>query len=243
MYAQSNVFAAPASAAPVAERQSFLRKVGGLTFAGLTGSFLVSIATAFLLVTLGESLPILFNSWVQMGVILGSFAVVQVPARSMAHSEGATKYLGFALGTTFQGIAMSYLLLAAAMVGQVVFGNPFLLILQAMGITMLMAVGMLAYLLTGPKDLSMVKGALAMLSLPMLVLMVVSFVFPIGGPIGTALTALFVVVSAGGVLYQLNQVMHRYPTHAPVPAAYGVTIGLLVLYWNVLSLLMRLNRD
>lgn len=243
MYAESNLFAPPAAKAPVTDRQAFLRKVGGLTFVGLVVSFAVSLATAFGLVAIAEAVPLVFNRWVQMGVIFGSFAVVQMPARQMAHSEGATKYLGFALGTTFQGIAMSYLMLAAVSLGAAMFANPFVFILQAMGITMLIAVGMLAWLLTGPKNLSMVQGALAMLSLPMLVLMVVSFVFPITGPIGTALTALFVLVSAGGVLYQLNQVMHTYPTSQPVPAAYGVTIGLLVLYWNVLSLLMRMNRD
>ena len=50
-----------------------------------------------------------------------------------------------------------------------------------MGLTV---VGMVAYLLTGPKNLSLIGGAMAALSLPMLALMVISFVFPIGGVFG-----------------------------------------------------------
>lgn len=240
MYADT--FQQPAAHAALAQRQSFLRQVGGYTFAGLVASFSVALVSAYGLYVAVESVPMLLNRWVQMGVIFGSFAVVQMPATSMVHSGGSTKYAGFALGVVFQGIAMSYLLFAAGILGMSQFGNPFQLIFEALGITMLMAVGMLAYLLTGPKELSLVKGALALLSLPMLALMVVSFVFPIGGPLGLALTGLFVVVSAGGVLYQLNSVLYRYPASAPVPAAFSVTIGLLVLYWNILSLLMR-SRD
>jgi uncharacterized YccA/Bax inhibitor family protein len=76
----------------------------------------------------------------------------------------------------------------------------------------------------------------------MLALMVISFVFPIGGPFGILLSVVFVGLSAGGLLFNLNQVMHRMSTDMVVPAAYHVTLGMLVLFWNVLSLLMRLQR-
>lgn len=240
MYAEA--LRQPAAHAALAQRQKFLRQVGGYTFAGLVGSFSVALACAYGLFVFIDSVPLLFNRWVQLGVIFGSFGIVQMPATQMAHSEGSTKYVGFALGVVFQGIAMSYLLFTAGVLGMSQFGNPFQLIFEALGITMLMAVGMLAYLLTGPKELSLVKAGLSLLGLPMLALMVLSFVFPIGGTLGLGLTALFVVVSAGGVLYQLNSVLYRYPANAPVPAAFSITIGLLVLYWNILSLVMR-SRD
>lgn len=243
MYANSDVFAPPAARASASERGAFLRKVGLFTFGGLSWSMLVSIAGAFALMLSVESMPFLLNRFVQMGAIFGSFFITQSVASKMVHGQGSSRWTGFVLGTTFQGLAMSFLMFFAALMSMQIFGNPFGLILQALGITSLMAVGMLAYLMTGPKDLSMVKGALAMLTLPMLVLMVVSFVFPIGGTLGIIMTALFVIVSAGGVLYQLNQILHTYPTNAPMPAAYSVTIGLLVLYWNVLSLVMRSNRN
>ena len=241
MYASPS-FRQPAANAPLVERQAFLRKVGGLTFLGLVGSFLVALSGAFALFSFAGSVPLLLNRWVQFAVIMGSFGIVQMPAANMVQSEGSTRYLGFGLGVFFQGVAMSYLLFVAALVGMNTLGNPFQLILEATGVTLLMALGMVAWLVTGPKELSMVRGALAMLSLPMLGLMVISFVFPITGTFGLIFTGLFVVVSAAGVLYQLNGVMYEYDTRQPVPAAYAVTIGLLVLYWNVLSLLMR-SRD
>ena len=236
-----NVFAAPAASAAASERSAFLRKVGGYTFVGLSFSMIVGAVAAFGLAMLLPSMPILGNRWVQMGVIFGSFYMTQSVANGMVH-EYSTKWIGFFLGTFFQGIAMSYLLLAAVMMSASVVGNPFALVGQAFGLTGLITVGMFAYLLTGPKELSLVKAGLSMLSIPMLILMVISFVFPIGGPIGMVFTGLFVLVSAGGVLYQLNNVMYRYPTNAAVPASYSITIGLLVLYWNLLSLLMRMNR-
>ena len=52
----------------------------------------------------------------------------------------------------------------------------------------------------------------------------------------------FVVVSAGGLLYNLNHVIHHMSTEMHVPAAYHITLGILVLFWNILVLLMRLQR-
>ena len=55
------------------------------------------------------------------------------------------------------------------------------------------------------------------------------------------LSAVFVVVSAAGLLYQVNQVIHRLRTDMHIEGAYLITMGVLVLFWNLLSLLMRLN--
>lgn len=232
----------PAATAPASARSSFLRQVGALTALGLLVSLTVGAGSAVGLGFAVSAVPFLGTWMGQMLVIFGSFAITQYLARGMVESEGPVKWAGFFLGTAFQGVAMGWLLLVAAVVGLQSLGNPFGLILQAFGLVGLLTVGMFAWLMTGPKDLNLVQGGIAMLSLPMLALMIVSFVFPIGGPLGIALVFAFVVISAGGVLVQLNQVMHRYPTNRPVPAAYGVTIGLLVLYWNILSLLIRLQR-
>lgn len=238
------MYARPAAEASPTDRATFLRQVGAITALGLFVSLAVGAGSAFGLMFAVSAMPFLGTWMGQMIVIFGSFAITQYVARGMVESEGATKWAGFFLGTVFQGVAMGWLLLAAAMVGLATMGNPFGLILQAFGLVGVMTLGMFLWLMTGPKDLNLVQGALALLGLPMLILMVVSFIFPIGGPLGIALTFGFVAISAGGLLVQLNTVMHEYPTDRPVPAAYGVTIGLLVLYWNLLSLLMKLqSRD
>jgi len=79
---------------------------------------------------------------------------------------------------------------------------------------------------------------------PMLALMAVSFIFPslFGGTVGLLLSVVFVVVSAAGLLYQINVVLHRLKTNQHVEGSYMITLGILILYWNILTLLMRLSR-
>ena len=78
----------------------------------------------------------------------------------------------------------------------------------------------------------------------MLIVMGVSFAFPslLGGTAGLLLGGLFVLISVGSLLYQLNTVMHRFTVSMHIEGAYTLTIGILVLFWNILSLLMRSNR-
>ena len=91
----------------------------------------------------------------------------------------------------------------------------------------------------------MLGAVLSAVGIPMIVLMVVSFAFPglFSGPVGIGLTALFVLISAGGLLYQINTVLHKLRTDMHIEGAYLITLGVLVLFWNILSLLMSLSRD
>jgi FtsH-binding integral membrane protein len=235
----ANPYLVPVAEAPVDARVAFLRKVGGTTFVGLVFAGLASMVSMAAILTV----PALQNQWVSLAVMLGAIFGSRFIGDSMVNSEDRTTQLaGFAVGTGLQGVAMGYLMLAAILLSAELYSNPLILLGQALGLVGLTVVGMVAYLLTGPKNLSLIGGAMAALSLPMLALMVISFVFPIGGPFGILLSLLFVGLSAGGLLFNLNQVMHQMSTDRVVPAAYHVTLGMLVLFWNVLSLLMRLQR-
>ena len=44
------------------------------------------------------------------------------------------------------------------------------------------------------------------------------------------------------MLYQINVVMHQLDTRQHSEGAYMITMGILILIWNILYLLMRLNR-
>ncbi|MEL6347903.1 MAG: Bax inhibitor-1 family protein, partial [Myxococcota bacterium] len=142
----------------------------------------------------------------------------------------------------FEGISFGWLLLSAVLIGAQT-GNPFGLIGSALVLTALTGVGLTAYVWSGPKEFKMLGAVLSTLSLPMLVLMVVSFAVPslFGGVLGIGLTALFVVISAAGLLYQINVVLHQLGTEQHIEGSYLITLGILVLYWNILSLLMRLS--
>jgi FtsH-binding integral membrane protein len=226
----------PLSHAPAETRVQYLKSVAGLTFVGLVIAAVVGIFSAMFIA------PIAFQAG-QIGVlvmVLGSFAVANWVAPRFVF--GGQKWLGFGMGMVFQGVAMGSLLLAAVALGTSL-GNPLGLIANAMALTAVTCGGIVAYLWSGPQELSLVKAGLSALFLPMLILMGVSFAFPslIGGTVGVAISALFVVVSAAGLLYQMNVVLHEMSTDMKIEGAYTIAMGILILFWNLLSLLMRLS--
>ncbi len=231
-------YAMPLARADEATRVAYLRRVAVLTLAGLTFSAFTGVMSMGAIL----AIPALQSQMASLFIIFGSYGIAQYVAPRLVFSEGPAKWAGLALGSGFQGVAMGYLLLQAVLMSLAQTGHAFWFVGQAMALVGLSAAGMLAYLMTGPKELSMVKGMLSIAFLPMLVLMVVSFVFPIGGPLGVLLSAIFVLVAAAGLLYQMNAVLHQLRSDQHVPGAYMITMGLLVLFWNVLVLVMRLQR-
>ncbi len=230
--------AQPLARADESTRIDYLQRVALLTFTGLLASMVAGIVTALAV----SVVPVLQSQVASLVIILGAYGIANFAARPLVFSGTSSKYLGFAMGSVFQGIAMGYLLLAAVVMSAQTLGNPFALVTQALLLTGTVAFGMLVYLWSRPRELSMIRAGLSMLFIPMLLLMGISFVFPIGGPLGIALSAVFVVVSAAGLLYQVNAVLHELRSDMHVEGAYMITMGVLILFWNILSLLMRLQR-
>jgi FtsH-binding integral membrane protein len=154
-----------------------------------------------------------------------------------------SKVLGFVLGPVFQGLAMGHLLLAAIPMGMQE-GDPFGIVGAALALTGLTGFGMTAYVWTGPKEFGLTRSGLSLLFLIIMAFMGLIFVVPslFGGTLGIILSAVFVAVSTAGLLYQVNQVMHRPSTKQHIEGVYLITMGILILYWNILTLLMRLKR-
>ncbi|MFZ5475987.1 MAG: Bax inhibitor-1 family protein [Myxococcota bacterium] len=221
-----------------AERLGYLRRVLALTFVGLSVAGVVGVVSAVMF----AMFSFMLTGFVPMVIILGCWAVSNFVAQPMVFSRA--KWAGFALGTVTQGVAMGFLLLVAASVSAAFIGNPLALITIALGLTGFSGLGMAAYCWGVRRDFSMLGAGLSAVGLPMLILMGVSFAFPgwFGGTLGIVMSAAFVLVSAGGLLYQLDRVMHDFTTDMHVEGAYTITMGLLVLFWNILSLLMRLTR-
>jgi len=233
--------ARPINLAKPSDRVEYLKKVmawtsAGLFFSGLTGT----VMAAFLAFS---GLTFLLNQIVSLVVILGCFALAQVVAPKMVF--GQQKMKGFLMANIAQGVAMGYLLLSAAIVGGQTPGGMFGLIGTALALTALTAGGMLVYVMSGPKDFSLLGGALSALSLPMLALMGLGIVFheSLGGGFGLILCGAFVVFSAGALLYQVNVVIHKLHTDQHIEGSYLISMGILILFWNILSLLMSMSRD
>lgn len=230
--------AVPIALATPEVRAAYLRRVFSTTALGLTLASVVGVASAMFL----AATPTLWSGYWPMAIILGLWAITNFVARPMVF--GTSKWPGFFLGTISQGAAMGFILLVGLAVSGQVYGNPFRLIGTALGLTVATSVGLGIYASDRKREFTVLGGILAALSIPMLILMAVMFAFPnfIGGTAGILVSGLFVLISAAGLLYQLNIVMHQFTEDMPVEGAYILTIGILVLFWNILAFITRLTR-
>lgn len=228
-------YVTPAIAAPLEERSGFLRRVAGWTFAGLTLTAIVSIFSALFIAPL-----VLRVHWlVSLGVIYGSFILAQTVARGMVY--GKAKGAGFALGTSAIGIALGFLLfIVVATTGTAQEG--FSIIGTALLLVVLSSLAMLMYVTIEKREFSMLRAGLAMLTLPMLGLMALQLIFPMHGTLGLVISGIFVLVSVGSLAYTLNVVVHSMSTEMAMQGGYELTLGIVVLFWNILTFLMRMRR-
>lgn len=229
---------APAISGPSEARLAFLRKVGLWTFLSVAAAAVIAVISTVTIAPFIYGMGGGIARWGSLGLILGSFALSHYVARKMVY--GDAKMAGLALGVLGEGVSFGFLLLTTISFGAA--GEGFRIIATAMGITAASGLGMLVYVWFNKSELSLVKAGLSMLGLPMLVLMAVSFIFPIGGVFGLIICAVFVVASAAALLYRLNTVVHEFDESMHIEAAYEISMSLLVLLWNVISLLNRLRR-
>lgn len=238
----------PLGNASAADRITYLKRVMLWTAGGLSFTALVGLATtAALYFALASGATFLFSPWVSFGCIMACFGIAHWVAPSMVF--GSQKMLGFGIACLFEGISFGWLLLSAFGMSMAQTGNPFGLAGMALALTAATGIGLTAYVWSSPKEFRLLGAALATVGPAMLLLMVGSFaasmIFPgvMGGPIGIGISAIFVAISAAGLLYQVNSVLHRLHTEMHIEGAYLITMGVLVLYWNILTLLMSLSRD
>ena len=225
---------APAVSGPSDARIAFLRKTGLYTAGALGVSAVIAVVSMFFIAPIALSLPF---GWL-IGV-LAPFLLGNVVGRKMVY--GDQKALGL-VGVGGIGVAFGSLLLVTIMYSGGPPAEGMLIVAKGLAITASAGVGMLIYVWFNKSDLSIVRGALTTLGLPMLVLMVLQFVFPVGGIIGLAIGGIFVVFSAGVLLYTLNTVVHEMDDSMHMEAAFELSTAILVLLWNIISLLNRLRR-
>jgi FtsH-binding integral membrane protein len=222
--------------AVVGDRSAFLRRVGVYTFIGL----LTATVTGVLSMLFVAPLVIEVGGGVgALAVILGTFFAAHYGARAIVYKTSA-KVPGLLLASACEGLSIGFLLLVT--LARFGVENGLRTILQCLTLTTFVGLGMLLYTLTAKRNLSLVRAGLVTMGVPMLILMALSFVFPFGGAVGILIGLVFVVVSCAALLYRLNAIVHDYPETAHVEGAYELSMSLLVLFWNVLSLLNRVRR-
>lgn len=229
---------APAVSGPSEARLAFLRKVGLWTFGGLSIAAIVAVVSMF---TIAPVVMGLGRFGALIGV-LGSFLFAHYFCRNLVYGE--SKKLGFFMAVVAEGVSFGFLLLTTIFyAGPDAVGEGVGIVVKGMGLTAASAFGMLLYVWFNKSDLSMVKAGLSVIGIPMLILMALQFVWPIGGVFGLVLCGVFVVASGASLLYALHTVVHEMDDDMHVEAAYEVSMKLLVLLWNIISLLNRLRRD
>jgi modulator of FtsH protease len=233
--------------APAAERVEFLKGVLTLTSVGLlltavSGFIAANVMGPYFFTTMefnsGPTM-VFHHKWIYLLVVLGAMFGAQALGPKLAMS--GTPELGLIVGSTLMGVVLGPALYLAYMVVDPAGGGGMTLIAEALGLTSLTAVGMTGYVWTKPRDFSLLGAAMSAIALPMLALMVLSFIIPIGGTFGLILCGTFVLFSAGTLLFTLNSITHTMDTNHKHLAAVTLTLAIGVLFYNILMLLIRLQ--
>ena len=216
------------------DRSAFLRRVASWTLGGLLLSSLVAIASMLFVV------PFVLRggTWAILGVVYGSFILTQTVARGMVY--GDAKVAGFVLGTSMQGIALGFLLAITLMMGRIEDGLG--VIGYALTMTVLAVLAMMVYVSMEKREFSLIRAGLTMLFIPMLVLMGLQLVFPMDGTLGLVIGGVFLLVSVAGMLWKLNVVAYQMPDTMAIEGGFEIALGVIVLFWNLLSFMNRFRR-
>lgn len=230
-----NVFLTPAIEAPPELRTAFLSRVAAWTLGGLVITAFVSVLSMLFVVPAVMKV----GTFGILGVIYGCMYLSQSVGRNMVYGE--SKLPGFVLGNAAQGVSFGFILMAT-LFGSGVVQDGLLLIAQCLGMVLLTGAAMFVYVSMARRDFSLLGAGLSMLFIPMLALMAIQLVWPIGGTAGLLLSGLFVAISAGSLLYRLNFVVHRMDASQTVEGGYELSLSIVVLLWNLLALFNRLRR-
>jgi modulator of FtsH protease len=115
------------------------------------------------------------------------------------------------------------------------FKNGSQLVMLAMGGTGTIFLGLSAYALTTKKDFSFMAGFLMSGVLAVFVLSLVAILFQIPG-LALALSAIFIVLMSGMILYQTSEIIHGGETNY-IMATVGLYVSIYNLFLSLLQIL------
>jgi uncharacterized protein len=170
-------------------------------------------------------------------LILGAFMVIQWLATSAAHNleNESIQYAGLF------GMAAGQALIFAPFL-YLVFNDPSngsTTVAAAAAITAFGFAGLTTVAFVTRKDLSFLRPMLMWGGIAALVLIVAAVLF--GLSLGIWFSVAMIALAGGSILYQTQQIMARYPSHAHVGAAVQLFASVMMLFWYVLRLLSQLR--
>lgn len=248
------VQAVPVAYADTETRLGFLRKVYLL----FGGTMTVWAATSFLVMnneaTLGWMFNVMGGGFLTFMLIMAAlFVVLRMTANTFPLNLIGLGVFGVVEG--FLTAPLIYIAMATregneeAMValqsGQLLPGTELAaggagIVLQAFLLTVAVFGGLTAYALTTKRDFLWLRGALWAGFALLLGILVLSF-FGIGGGLvgGMGWSIAWVVLMAGFVLYDTQNILKHYPANAAPAAAATLFIDFVIMFKYILMLLMR----
>ena len=167
-------------------------------------------------------------------LMLGGFSLVTSYAEKWAMKTENIQHQYWALilftaAEAFIFIPMLYIAIFALDAPQI--------LMQAGVLTLGLFAGLSAVVLLTGKDFSFLRSALMIGGIIAIAAIIGGIAF--GFNLGLFFSIAMVILAAGSILYQTSNMVHRYKTTQHVAAALGLFGALMLLFWYILSILMR----
>ena len=229
---------APVAAfAAASERAAFLKKVYGILLLGVLGfaATLYATATVPALTDLSMRFAQLIYGrgmvgWaIYLAIFMGGSFLVQTFAE-----KRPVNVIAYAAWVVLLGFMVSPIVLIANAAHGVE------IVQQASGLTALVFGVLTVYVLWTGADFAWLRGVLFVAFVGLALTALAGFAF--GFSVGLWYSAAVVLMSAGYVLYNTSQILHRMPTTMAMSAAIVLFTDVVLLFKHILILLMN-NRD
>jgi len=227
-------FGVPAEMADTDARVDFIRK----TYIHLTGAVLAFAAICAIGLSL-EPVREICHSFIgtpflYLIAMFGLMGVSFLCDRWAAQSTNVgTQYLGLGLYTVAEAVFFLPMLYFADQFG------PSGTILSAAAITLTVFIGLTLSVFITRADFSFLRTALFIGGFAAIGMAICWALIPGLQGFGLLISAAFVVLAAGFILYHTSQVLHHYPTTMHVAAALALFASLTTLFWYILQIMMR----
>lgn len=225
----------PVAQAEAETRAAFIRRTY-LHLAGAVGAFVIVE-----MLLLRSALPGLMLGFIQRNsygwlMILGAFILAGWLARSLAASAASVQlqYLGLGLYVFAEAVIFVPLLYLAAF-----YSSPDVLPNAAI-LTGLLFAGLTLIAFTTRADFSFLGGILTIGGLLALGAIVGGVIFGFG--LGLLFSVIMVGLAGAAILYDTSKVLHHYPPDRHVAASLELFASVALMFWYVLSILMRFSR-
>lgn len=240
---KSNPYAAlaqnyvPAAHAAVSDRIGFIQK----TYLHLAGAILAFVAIEAVIFAFFQEQLVGFVvnnlSGMMWLVVLGAFMGASFIANRWANSQtsSAIQYAGLGLYVVAQALIFVPILAIAA--------NYYPGAIWSAGvITAIVFAGLTITVFVTNVDFSFLRMALVVGSLAALGAIIAGTVFQLG-IFGAVFASLMVALSAGYILYDTSNVLHKYRTDQHVAASLALFSGVAMLFWYILRLVMVFSQE